>query len=71
MPRSRRNSGKPRDQFMAGRRRIWEALTDAMENWTIDKRKMDTVAATLNLLDEGISLGGIKYKHREELYERK
>lgn len=49
---------------------LGKALTDAMENWITEKRKMDTVAAILNLLDEGISLGGIKYIHREELHER-
>ena len=49
---------------------LGKALTDAMERWTKEKEETDTVAATLSLLDEGLPLGGVKYKHRDELHER-
>jgi len=49
---------------------LGKALTEAMEKWTKDKEEGDAVASTLRLLDEGIDLGGIKYKHRDELHER-
>ena len=46
------------------------ALTDAMERWTKDREETDTVAAALSLLDQGIDLGGVRYKHKDELHER-
>jgi len=49
---------------------LGKALTDAMDRWTKEKQETDTVAATMRLLDEGLDLGGVKYRHREELHER-
>jgi predicted transcriptional regulator len=49
---------------------LGKALTDAMESWTKEREQRDTVAATLRLLDEGIDLGGLKYKSRDELHDR-
>ena len=49
---------------------LGRALTDAMERWTKDREETDTVAATLSLLDNGIDMGGVRYKHRDELHER-
>jgi hypothetical protein len=49
---------------------LGKALTDAMERWTEEKEQKDSVAATIRLLDEGINLGGVSYKHRGELHER-
>jgi len=49
---------------------LGKALTEAMDKWTKDKEKNDAVAAALRLLDQGVDLGGIKYRHRDELYER-
>jgi len=49
---------------------LGKALTDAMENWTREKEQTDSVVATLQLLDEGINLGGLKYKNRDELHDR-
>jgi hypothetical protein len=49
---------------------LGRALTDAMENWTREKEQTDSVVATLQLLDEGINLGGLKYKNRDELHDR-
>jgi predicted transcriptional regulator len=49
---------------------LGKALTDAMERWTKEREQMDTVAATLALLDKGMNLGSVKYKHRDELHER-
>lgn len=49
---------------------LGKALTEAMEKWTEEKQETDTVAGTLNLLDRGIDLGGVKYRHRDELHER-
>ncbi|MDH2901085.1 MAG: hypothetical protein PXY39_08945 [archaeon] len=45
-------------------------MTDAMERWTKEKEETDTVAAALSILDEGLPLGGVRYKHRDELHER-
>jgi len=47
---------------------LGKALTDAMEKWTKEREQTDTVAAALSLLDSGIDLGGVKYKHRDELH---
>jgi hypothetical protein len=49
---------------------LGKALTDAMENWTREKEQTYSVVATLQLLDEGINLGGLKYKNRDELHDR-
>ncbi len=49
---------------------LGKALTEAMEKWTEEKQETDAVAATLSLLDRGMDLGGVKYKHRDELHER-
>ena len=50
---------------------LGKALTDAMEKWTKDREQTDTVAAALSLLDQGIDMGGVRYKHRDELHERR
>ncbi len=50
---------------------LGRALTEAMDQWTKDKEHSDSVAAALQLLDEGVDLGGLKYKHRDELHERR
>lgn len=49
---------------------LGKALTEAMEKWTEEKQESDAAAATLSLLDHGIDLGGVKYRHRDELHER-
>lgn len=49
---------------------LGKALTEAMDRWTKDKEQSDSVAAALRLLDQGVDLGGLKYKHRDELHER-
>jgi hypothetical protein len=48
---------------------LGKAMTEAMEKWTGEKEKSDSVAYTLAMLEEGIDLGGLKYKHRDELHE--
>lgn len=71
MPRSRRKL-KQTARSVHGSKKgyLGKALTDAMAKRTKEKQKMETVASTLSLLDEGISLGGIKNKHRDELHVR-
>lgn len=49
---------------------LGKALTEAMEKWTKEKQETDTVAETLSMLESGLDLGGISYKHRDELHER-
>jgi hypothetical protein len=49
---------------------LGRALTEAMDEWTRGKEGAETVAQTLMLMEEGIDLGGMKYKRREELHER-
>jgi hypothetical protein len=49
---------------------LGKAMTEAMDKWTRDKEQSDTVAAALRLLDQGLDLGGIKYRHRDELHDR-
>jgi len=49
---------------------LGKALTDAMENWTREREEKDTVAATLRMLQEGLDLGGITYRHRDEFHEK-
>ena len=49
---------------------LGKALTDAMDKWTKEMERSDTVAAAMALLDEGVDLGGISYGRREELHGR-
>ncbi len=49
---------------------LGKALTEAMEKWTQEKEQQDSVAASLLLLERGVDLGGLRYKHREELHDR-
>ncbi|MHB8566419.1 MAG: hypothetical protein ACYC7D_08710 [Nitrososphaerales archaeon] len=49
---------------------LGKALTEAMEKWTKEKQETGTVAETLGMLESGLDLGGIKYRHRNELHER-
>lgn len=49
---------------------LGRALTEAMDKWTREKEESDTVAQTLRLLDQGLELDGLRYRHREELHER-
>ena len=49
---------------------LGRALTDAMDKWTRDMERSDTVTAALALLGEGVDLGGMKYRHRDELHGR-
>jgi hypothetical protein len=44
-------------------------LTDAMEKWTRENEASRAVAAALALLDQGVDLGGKKYRHRHELHD--
>ena len=39
---------------------LGKALTDAMRSWTKEREDVDTVAATLSLLESGLDLGGVK-----------
>ena len=49
---------------------LGRALTEAMDKWAREKEEKDTVAQTLRLLDEGLELGGLRYRHRDELHGR-
>ncbi len=46
---------------------LGEALTEAMLEWGRKKEYFDTC---MKLLEEGIDLGKLKYKTREELHDR-
>ena len=35
-----------------------------------ERETKDTITKALKLLHEGINIGGLKYKHRDELHER-
>jgi hypothetical protein len=49
---------------------LGKALTIAMQTWTEEKRKTAELRA-FDMLKTGLNLGGIKYKKRKELHERK
>jgi len=49
---------------------LGRALTEAMETWARAMEAKNSVASTMKLLDEGLDLGGVKYRRREELHER-
>lgn len=49
---------------------LGKALTDAMEKWTKEKEETDTTASVLSILDQGLNLGGVKYRYRDELHDR-
>ena len=51
-----------------GKGKLGKALTEAMFEWARKKKCLD---ACMNLLDEGRVLGKLKYKSREELYDRR
>jgi len=48
---------------------LGRALTDAMEKWTRENETSRAVAAALALLDQGVDLGGMKYRHRHGLHD--
>ena len=48
---------------------LGKALTEAMEKWTKEKEESTTVALALRLLEEGVDLGRIKYRNRNELHK--
>ena len=47
---------------------LGKALTEAMQDWVEKHTSLDTC---MLLLEEGMDLGGITYKDREELHERR
>jgi hypothetical protein len=49
---------------------LGRALTEAMEKWVEEAEGSNTVARTVKLLNEGMDLGGVKYRRKEELHER-
>ena len=49
---------------------LGRAVMEAMENWVEEAETVDAVASTMKLLDEGVDLGGLKYRLREELHAR-
>ena len=49
---------------------LGRAVTEAMQRWAEEAERTDDVARTMKLLDEGLDLGGLKYKSREELHDR-
>jgi len=50
---------------------LGKALTDAMREWEKKKKEVDVDARALEILRKGFNLGGITYKKRAELHERK
>jgi predicted transcriptional regulator len=56
-----------------GRRKgyLGKALTEAMREWERKKAETDVNARALKMLEKGFNLGGITYKKRAELHERK
>jgi len=50
---------------------LGKALTEAMIEWENKKKEVDVNARALEMLRKGFDLGGITYKKRAELHERK
>lgn len=46
---------------------LGKALTEAMQEWS---RKKDSFDKCMYLLEKGADMGKLKYKEREELYDR-
>lgn len=50
---------------------LGKAITEAMKEWEKRKKETDVNARALEMLKKGFNLGGITYKKRAELHERK
>ena len=50
---------------------LGKAITEAMKKWEKEKMETDVNAKALEMLRKGFNLGGITYKKRAELHERK
>lgn len=50
---------------------LGKAITEAMREWERKKKETDVNARALEMLRNGFDLGGITYRKRAELHERK
>jgi len=50
---------------------LGKALTEAMREWEKKKKETDVNARALEMLRKGFNLGGMTYKKRAELHERR
>jgi len=49
---------------------LGRAVNEALLKWVEEKRQKMIVEDILRFLKKGLSIGGIKYKSRDEIYER-
>mgnify|MGYP001584669247 FL=1 len=63
------NNFRKRVYMTYGKRKgvLGKALTEAMDEWERKKEYFDTC---MRLLEEGVDLGKLKYKTRDELHDR-
>lgn len=52
-----------------GKGKLGKAVAEALDSWS-SKAEQDPVAEAIKLLEKGVDMGGLKYKHRFELYDR-
>lgn len=50
---------------------LGKAIEDALKRWLHEKKQKEIAQEMLQLMEEGINLGGLKIKSRGELYDRR
>ena len=53
------------------KRALGKATQEALIRWIHEKRQKDIAKEMLQLMEQGINLGGLKIKSRDELYDRR
>ena len=57
--------------YGSGKGHLGKAVQEALGFWVGLHRKKSAEARLFEMMDRGYKLGGIAYKHRSELYDRK
>lgn len=53
-----------------GKGKLGEAITEAMQKWIEEKRQKMIAKEMLSLMKNGFSMGKLKFRSRDELYDR-
>lgn len=56
--------------YGGGKGHLGKALNEAIKLWMQAHKRKSAQEELFRILDEGIGAGGLKYKHRSELYDR-
>ncbi len=57
-------------EYGMGKGKLGKAVNEALIKWVEEKRQREIAERQLALMKKGFNMGKIKYKHRDELYDR-